>query len=278
MKEKEMYIIEADKMQGYIVTKDNQLIRRSLYDLSLMEQRILACAISTVDSREELRENELPQCEIGVKAFCELCGIERRGAITYLMNVLIKLRDRSFWVQKDDGTYSTFSWVSEAEINEKNDTIVVLLSKSLKPYILDLNSRFTSYKLPMILRFTNKYSNMIFDLIYAQFKENGYPYGAERRYPSGVYEISVEEMKQRVRTRKGNNNEMTHQNINFADIKNHMINPAVEDINRFTDIMVSVEYIKNGRKVETILFNYRAKNKSELAKVPLFRGKKIESI
>lgn len=273
-----MTIIEADNMQDYIVAKDNQFIKKSLYDLSLMEQRILACAISTLDSRQELRENEMPVCQMRLSSFCELCDIERRGAVKYLKGVLKKLRDTSYWIQKNDGSFTLFSWVAKAEIIDKKDNIIVWLSLDLKPYLLNLNSDFTEYKLPMILRFTNKYSNMIFDLIYAEYRKTSYIYGSERRYSSGTLVMSVEDMKLRVRVKKGEDGKLIHNNIKFVDLRIHMLEPAIEDINKFTDIMVDIEYIMNGRKTETILFHYRPKTKAELSKVPLFRGKRIESL
>lgn len=273
-----MAIIEADNMQGYIVAKDNQFIKKSLYDLSLMEQRVIACAVSTLDSRQELRENEMPVCRIRLNTFCELCGIERRGAVKYLKGVLKKLRDNSYWLQDDEGRSYLFSWVYDAILDDNNDFMVIMLSRYVKPYLLNLNADFTEYKLPMILRFTNKYSNMIFDLIYAEYKKTGYIYGAERKYSAGTLKTSVEEMKIRVRVKKGEDGKLIHGNIKFVDLRIHMLEPAVADINKYTDIMVDIEYIMNGKKAEYILFHYRPKTKDELSEVPLFRGRRIESL
>lgn len=273
-----MAIIEADNMQGYIVAKDNQFIKKSLYDLNLMEQRIIACAISTLDSRQELGENEMIVCKIRLNAFCELCGIERRGAVKYLKGVLIKLRKNAYWLQDDKGKWCLFSWVYDADLDEDNDFMTVILSRYVKPYLLNLNADFTEYKLPMILRFTNKYSNMIFDLIYAEYKKTGYIYGSERRYSAGTLKMSVEDMKIRVRVKKGEDGKLVHSNIKFVDLRIHMIEPSIKDINKYTDIMVEAEYVMKGKKAEFIIFHYRPKTKDELSEVPLFRGKRIESL
>ena len=56
---------EAEDMQRYIVAKSNQFILHSRYDLSLMEQRILACMISMIDSRGD----ELMDCELDIDTF-----------------------------------------------------------------------------------------------------------------------------------------------------------------------------------------------------------------
>ena len=39
-------VAEAQKMESYIVAKANEFILHSRYDLSTMEQRIIACMIS----------------------------------------------------------------------------------------------------------------------------------------------------------------------------------------------------------------------------------------
>ena len=41
-------VAEAQKMESYIVAKANQFILHSRYDLSTMEQRIIACMISMI--------------------------------------------------------------------------------------------------------------------------------------------------------------------------------------------------------------------------------------
>lgn len=266
--------VEAKKMQGYIVAKSNQFILHSRYDLSLMEQRILACMISMLDSRpEDSRGNddELLDCELNIDTFCELCKIEKRGSSKYLKEVTKGLRDQSFWMETSEGVSETFSWVDKVKIDEKRGVILLRFSNDMKPYLLNLDTDFTAYKLPMILRFSSRYTNIVFDLIYAE-------YG--RKYKtSGLYQISVEEMKSRVQIKKDKKtNKIINQNISFKDLRVRILEPAVNEINKFTDIMVSIDYIKNGRKFETIQFNFKPKNKNELQNVPPFSENRIENL
>lgn len=276
MNNNDLYIIEADKMQGYVVVKDNNFIKRSLYNLGVMEQRVLACAFSMCDSRMVLGENELPKCEMSLNAFCELCNIERRGAVKYLKTVLEKLKKETYWIQKDDGALRLFSWIHTAEINPETDNIVVWLSLDVKPFLFNLNADFTEYKLPMILRFKNKYSNLVFDLINVDMGRKSFNYKGTNCYRGGSYQISVDEMKMRVQVKKGEENEMIYPNIRFVDLKRKVIEPAVKDINEFTDIIVDIEYVMKKNKTESIIFNYRRKTEEEFKDVPLFRGKPIE--
>lgn len=266
--------IEARKMQGYIVAKSNQFILHSRYDLSLMEQRVLACMISMLDSRpDELRENkdDILDCELNIDTFCELCKIEKRGSFKYLKEVTQGLRNKSFWMETSEGISETFSWVEKVKIDTKRGVIVLRFSNDMKPYLLNLDSNFTAYKLPMILRFGSRYTNIVFDLIYAE-------YGRIHR-KSGSFCLSVEEMKSRVQIKTDKKtNKIVNQNISFKDLRVRILEPTIDEINKFTDIMVSVNYIKQGRKIETIQFNFKPKTKNELSNVPAFSENRIEDL
>ena len=109
-------VAEAQKMEGYIVAKANEFILHSRYDLSTMEQRIIACMISMLDSRSEDDGDELLNCELDINTFCELCKIEKRGSIKYLKEVTKGLRDKSFWIESSQGVMETFSWVDKVKI------------------------------------------------------------------------------------------------------------------------------------------------------------------
>lgn len=278
MEGKDLTSLEADKMQRYLIAKDNQFIKRSFYEYTVMEQRLIACAISTIDSRKkiDIDDDTTVRCEFDIDVFCELCGIERRSAITYLRGLVEGLIKKGGYYQTEK-RLDYIHWVADSSFDLENNLIILWLSRTVKPYLLNLDADFTEYKLPMILRFKNKYSNLIFDLIYAEYGKGCYIYGTERRYSSGTLSMSVDDMKMRVRTKR-EKNKTVNQNISFKDLRIHILEPSIEDINEYTDIMVDIEYLTKGRKTETILFHYRPKTKAELSKVPLFRGKRIENL
>lgn len=259
--------VDADEMQRYVVAKSNQFIVHSRYDLSVMEQRILACMISMIDSRGD----ELMDCELDIDTFCELCKIEKRGSSKYLKDVTKGLRDQSFWMETEEGVFETFSWVDKIKIDEKRGIITLRFSNDMKPYLLNLQSDFTTYKLPMVLRFSSRYTNIVFDLIYSRY--------GQTNKASGSLSITVDEMRKRVQVKKDKKtDQVVNKNITFKDLRVRILEPTIEEINKFTDIMVEVKYIKKGRKVDTIQFDYRRKNRNELEKVPPFSENRIEKI
>lgn len=259
--------VEAKKMEDYSVAKSNEFINHTKYDLSVMEQRVLACMISMLDSRPKDQNDacgDILSGELSIDTFCKLCHIEKRGSIKYLKEVIQTLRNRSFWVETSEGTYQMMAWIDTATILAKTGMIKFTFSSCMKPYLLNLDRDFTSYKLPMVLRFSSRYSNIIYDLVQVK-------YGQSFRC-AGTLNISVDELKKRVQVehfdKKTKQTKIVNQNISFKDLRTKILEPSVEDINKYTDIFVELDYIKNGRKIETVCFGFRRKSKEEMQDIP----------
>lgn len=259
--------VEAKKMEDYSVAKSNEFINHTKYDLSVMEQRFLACMISMLDSRpRDVRENcdDILSGELSIDTFCELCHIEKRGSIKYIKEVLTTLGQRVFWIEAEEGKLKMWRWIDTAEIIPKSGLLRFTFSSCLKPYLLNLEKNFTSYKLPMVLRFSSRYSNIIYDLIQVK-------YGQSFRC-AGALNISVDELKKKVQVehfdKKTKQTKIVNQNISFKDLRTKILEPSVEDINKYTDICVELDYIKNGRKIETVCFGFRRKSKEEMQDIP----------
>lgn len=264
--------IEAQKMRDYSVAKSNELIIRSKYDLNVVEQRMLACMISTLDSRpKDIRGNneDVLVGELSIDTFCELCNIEKRGSSKYLYDLAQNLRNRSFWFETSEGEYETISWLDKVHISENKGTISFVFSSDVKTYLLNLDEDFTTYKLPMVLRFDSRYTNLIYDLIQVKF-------GRSYKVPSSLI-MPVDEIRQRVQVKRKDKNtnkfKVVNQNISFKDIRTKILEPAVKEINMYTDIIVELAYVKKGRKVDAVQFFFRAKTKNEMSETPTFAEK-----
>jgi plasmid replication initiation protein len=258
--------VEAKKMEDYSVAKSNEFINHAKYDLSVMEQRVLACMISMLDSRPKDQNDacgDILSGELSVDTFCKLCHIEKRGSIKYLKEVIQTLRSRSWW-ETSKGKHQMMAWIDTATILDETGMIIFTLSSCLKPYLLNLDRDFTSYKLPMVLRFSSRYSNIIYDLIQVK---NGQSFRCE-----SALNISVDELKNKVKVehydKKTKQTKIVNQNISFKDLRTKILEPSVEDINKYTDIFVELDYIKNGRKIETVCFRFRRKSKEEMQDIP----------
>ena len=72
---------------------------------------------------------------------------------------------------------------------------------------------------------------------------------------TGVRWITITTLKERL--------ELQEQYSRFFDFKKRIIDPAINEINNSTNILVSWALVKKGRTISGITFNINTKNKKE---------------
>jgi plasmid replication initiation protein len=147
------------------------------------------------------------------------------------------LRDKSVWITLDDGRETVVSWIERPYINKKNGTIQIKLDELMKPYLLQLKKRFTSYSLYFTLAMQSKYSIRLYELL--------------KSYQNlGQCEFEIDRLKSILAAEKY---EL------FANLKQKVLNISLREINDYGDILVSYELEKQGRKFHKIKFTIQPK-------------------
>ena len=148
-----------------------------------------------------------------------------------------ELRDKSIWITLDDGSETTMAWINAITMNKQSGAVKVKMDEMMKPYLLQLQERFTTYELLYILAMHSQYSIRLYEL----FKSYEYRHRCK---------FDIDELK---RVLYAENYKM------FADFKRKVLDIALREINKLTDIAVEYEIIKVGRKYEKIEFLIRTK-------------------
>lgn len=110
--------------------------------------------------------------------------------------------------------------------------VVVGFDPDLKPFLLYLKQNYTSYQLEYVLAMRSKYAIRLYEVL------KSYLY-------LGVYEPSVEELRKLL--------QVVGYDL-FNNFKNRVLCPAVDEINRFTDICVDAIPVRDGKTVARIRF------------------------
>ncbi len=227
----------ADLAKCFKVTKSNEFIRDSKFDLSLTEQRIVFYLIASVEPDDTM----FRECVFDIDVFCKMCGLQKKGSTEHLKSVLKNLRDKSVWIDTPNGKHINFSWFSCVEIDDVTKKITLEISDRMRPYLLELKSNFTTYKLGEVIRFKSKYSAWFYDNIMCQ-------YGIKKHKP-GEWEVDIDVIREKNFYNSGN----------FKDIRRRIIEPALKDINSFTSIEVDYGIRKKGNKVVSVIFSFKEK-------------------
>ena len=108
---------EAKKLinsRGQLVVKRNDLIQKSRHQMDLQEQKIILYIISKIKPKD----NDFIEQSFSIAEFCRVCGLDddNGGNYMHIKNTLKSIRDRSIWVELDDGSERTLAWVNSVHM------------------------------------------------------------------------------------------------------------------------------------------------------------------
>jgi len=221
---------ERSKDRGYLVIKRNDLIQKSRHRMDLQEQKVILFLISKVKPHDKNFTEQV----FSISEFCEVCGLDNKSGGNYscIKKTLQSIRDRSIWITLDDGSETTLAWINRVHIEKHSGIVQLKLDEMLKPYLLELQENFTQYELLNILTMQSQYSIRLYELL------KSYEYRK-------IISFEIDELKHMLFAE----NYQLHN-----DFKKRVIDIAIREINALTDISVTYEFIKVGRKFSQISF------------------------
>lgn len=220
-------------MQNEMVVKSNNLIRKTRYQLTEQEQKIIIYLISQID----INDKETKTITMTTKKYIDLLGINSSG-INYerIKDSIKNLSNKSWWIPIEEHKELLFRWVDTAIMEKGN--ITIRLSSSLEPYIIGLKENFTQYELINALVLKSKYSIRLYELFKSYLWQHSWT-------------IDIEELKEILNCNSYNNL--------FKEFNRNVIKKSIDEINKYTDLNITTNYIKQGRNVISLQFNISEK-------------------
>ena len=228
--------LEISKQRSYSVVKSNEIIQKARYDLTISELKTLAYIFSKIKPNDK----EIQDYTFSVKEYCQVCGIDYKNGNNYI-NIkknLKSLRDKSFWLIDEKGNEVLVGWLSKARINKGSVKITVRLDDDIQKYVIGLFDNYTQYELLSTLPMKSNYSFRIYELLksYAFTKHHTF---------------DIDELKTMLSATNY---------VNFKDFRKYVLEVATKEINLYTDIEISWQPIKNGKKVVQVYFNIKQRD------------------
>ena len=250
--------------ENFLVTKSNDFIMKSAYDLSLEEQRLILVLASMVQPEDK----EFKEYTLKIKDFMELIGVRDKNKYSKLPEITKNLMQKVFEMEKIDLKNNKkilvqLAWISGVihsqnleEVNQGTGEITLMFNPLLKDYLLELNGFYTQYKLCNVLSMKSKYSPRIYELL----KSN--------EYQKKGFVIEIKELRRMFKAEE----------IYplYADFKKYVILQAQKELEQFSDIRFEFEEIKKVRKVDSIkffIFQNVPKDTKNKIKIPKLKTK-----
>lgn len=142
-------------MSKDLVVKDNKLIEAK-YSLTSLEQKVLIKAISLIDKED----SSLQMYQFSVTEFADMLDLNSKKNIYTQLKELCKglVNNKNFAIDTEDGGFLYFNWVASAEYKPKEAIVEIEFSQKLRPLLLQLKERFTTYYLANIMQLKSSYS------------------------------------------------------------------------------------------------------------------------
>lgn len=235
-------------MSKNLIIKDNALINAS-YHLDLIEQRLILLAIA--QSRrvgEELTATT--KLKISVSDYIDTYSLQGRSVYENIKKACKTLFERQFTYteQQEKGVrVATSRWVSEIAYNDKTTAIDMTFAPSVVPLITMLERHFTSYDLEQVAGLNSKYAIRLYEIVIA-WKSNG-----------KTNQIGVEQLRDRLGV-------FDDEYQRMELFKRKVLDKSVAEINKKTEINLSYEQHKQGRKIVGFTFTIKQKSKPKKIK------------
>jgi plasmid replication initiation protein len=229
-----------------LIRKSNDLIE-ARYKFDIWETRIFSTVLTQISPEDE----DFKVFRITPRDMIREFDIHNGNAYDLLREAAHSLMDKRFFINYEVKgavreqrfhiirSMDYLKEVIEEGSREENEYIELAIEPEMKQLLLELKSRFTSYDMRNIIRFRSSYTVRIYEHL-KQYESIGRRV-LDIEYLKRIFELATEYPL-------------------FANFYQKIIEPAFRDINLYADIEITnISKLKNGRKVESLLFEFRSK-------------------
>ena len=231
-KDREVCLIIPDKN---LEVRKSEAILKARYNLGELALKLVSIIYSNVKRSDE----EGKDYQIRVADIAKLMGKNYGEMYNLLKEATDELLENPIRIEdKENKSWVSFNWISDAMY--KDGTISFTISKRLKPYILDLQTKFVKYRLANILSLKGNYIIRLYEILKDWYELN-------KRYGNKAEKIiKIDELREML--------EIPKSYQYSSHIKQRILEKAQKELAEHTDIIFNFEEIKTGRKVTHLKF------------------------
>nr|WP_181716959.1 replication initiation protein [Psychrobacter sp.]QJS05462.1 replication protein, RepB family [Psychrobacter sp.] len=228
-------------MRNNLVAKSNDLIVAS-YELTRNEQRLLLACISQINSQPNASEITMQdEFVVTTEQMKELYKDSSKDNVYRDLNVVANnLFEREVKIALPDNEMLRTRFVSSVLFQPEKSQITVTFAQKILPYLTQLKKNFTRYRLADTVELTSVYAIRLYEMVVCWQGQNRWSETVdlgEFRYMMGC----VGKYKQ------------------FGQLRQSVIEKAVDQINENTAYHVSVKYRKIKHTYKSVTFSFYKK-------------------
>lgn len=223
-------------MSELVVFKANELAV-SRYDLTEHETKLILCCVALLNPTIEKPTIEQRTVTFTYQQYAQMMGLSADNAYHRLNKATSELMTRTVEIIYPSGDVAKriFQWVNYAEFNRKTQSLELVFSEYIIPYLFQLK-KFIKYNLEHVKAFENKYSMRVYEWLLKEV--------TQKKTHKANIEISIAEFKFML---------MLENNYSeFKELNRWVLKPITKDLNTYSNMKLVIE--KRGRPANMLIF------------------------
>lgn len=219
------------------VHKANNFVQAS-YLMTLDEMRILSLTLGVFNPKNPSKRG----FDFTVADFCKhFPDVNPDIAYTQVRNAVLKISKRWVTLVDNEHELTEVALIHKRSYFKKEGRFYIEFHDELIPYISELHDNYTKYQLVNIGAFSSTHSIRLYELC-SQYRDKGWR------------QTSLDDLKDWL--------QVSDKYSLYANFRRRVIDPAIDEINAKSDLLVDVEPIKRGRTIVALKFTIQAKKQA----------------
>ena len=280
---------DVDNVQSLLnknYNKSNDIIQHYRYNLPPYENKVLTYIVSHINWTDK----DIGGITIDINEFHALCDLAPPSGgkdFSAFFDALEYLRTSKITVV-DDSSIEWFSWLDKVSVNTKNLVYTVYLHEDVKPYFVDMQNVFartgygyTACSVSAVMRMKGLYSARLYELVKSYLNLGRWAVGVDELRKLLTPKDPAQSRNGKTKSRKGGrrSTNLEESYKEFKDFNKFVLKPAIEEINKLSDIYIDENFQKirnHDKKIEKLVFTMHKKSDRDIRKIEDQVNKKVE--
>ncbi|MGI4734221.1 MAG: replication initiation protein [Janthinobacterium lividum] len=232
------------ELSSQVEVRQHNAITTARYEMTACEMDIVFTLLSKLTNKDKPGT----MYRIQIKDLELLTG--RQWQYKQLLESTEQLNSRVYSIENKSKVLQV-GLLASAEYLKGQGVIELEISEKMRPYLIDLKSNFTSYRLQAALSLTSKFAKRIYQLA-SQWKDIG---------ETKTFTLDEFKFMLNLKDPKGKEPEQYTQ---VSTLQRDVLKVAVTQINERTDLTISYELLKKGRAYHSVRFYVNAQVPEQL--------------
>ena len=253
-------VLTLNELEKRKVVENNALIT-SVAKMQKTALKMFELAVSCIDTENVPENNTVYLSKEELFSFFEVGSNSKHTQFKEAIEIMQKQAYFKIKSNKKLGIeYESIVPIPYVKWNDYNDEVTIQFSEHIMPYLINLKSEFTQYKISELQKLNSKYSIILYRWLtmnYNQYEHYSNK-GGRREEQVETYRnpsISIRELREMTDT--------VEEYQKMSHFTTWVLEKPLEEINAHTSFNVAYDKVKKGRSVDSIVFHITKKRRAD---------------